>query len=84
MPKANTSVSDSINRIIVDADHAMDALASARREAVAEYCERIRKLRDLKRSLHMARAGEVGELFDLAPLISPELARLLQDPVHDL
>lgn len=72
-----------VNGLIADADRAMDSLSAARREACAEYMLRTRKMRDLKIALHAAKiSGE--ELFDIAPLLSPEITRLLSDPTHAL
>jgi hypothetical protein len=75
---------DKINGLIADADVAIDLLNSTRREVCAEYNERIRKIRDLKISLHISRAAPGAELVNHTESISPELTRLLSDPTHGL
>ena len=73
-----------ISDYIADAVQAMDTLNAARREACAEYNERIRKLRDFVVSMMSARAGAQGELFDIGATVTPEIDRLMKDPTHHL
>lgn len=82
--KSSDAQSNHLNKLVADADLALDVLNSARREAFAEYGERTRKLRDLKTQLHLGRSQGASELFDLGAVLSPELTRLLADPTHNL
>lgn len=74
---------DTPDAIYRRADSAIRTLESARKEACAEYNERIRKLRDAKLALDFALTSG-PELFDINTTISPEIARLIQDPTHSL
>lgn len=73
-----------IKSLAWDADDAIEALNSARREACSEFNERIRKLRDFRIALKLSAEKSAGEMFDVEASISPEVKRLLADPTHSL
>lgn len=76
--------SDILASYIADADVAADAVKAAAREMGAECAQRIRMIRDLKLSLHIARSRPESELFDAAASISPDMLRILSNPTHSL
>ena len=66
-------------------DNAERALVAAKKQRVAEYDERLRKLRDLSDALFVKRTDEQQqELFQPDEMISPTLERLLANPLHGL
>ncbi|MBC7368903.1 MAG: hypothetical protein H7343_19180 [Undibacterium sp.] len=75
---------DILASLICEADVGSATILAARREVCAEYAERLRKLRDVKVALHIARAKKSEELFDLGSVLSPEILRLLSDPTNGL
>jgi hypothetical protein len=72
-----------IASLLCDADAAIDTLNSARREVASEYSERMRKLRDAKVALHLGRRSPEA-LMRIGSAISPQVLRLLGDPMHGL
>lgn len=85
MPETISKAAE-IDRLIVECGEARLKLEASRRDVCSEHNERIRKVRDLEASLRFTRAntGGEGEMFDVSTVVSPELARLIQEPTHDL
>jgi hypothetical protein len=63
---------------------AIDTLTASRRAVCAEHNERIRKLRDFAFTLAITSRTGASDLFDIKETLSPEMARLLDAPTHDL
>ncbi|MBC7367326.1 MAG: hypothetical protein H7343_11045 [Undibacterium sp.] len=75
---------DILASLICDAEVASAEIIAAKREVCAEYAERLRKLRDVKVALHIARGKNSEEMFDVGSVLSPEILRLLSDPTNGL
>jgi hypothetical protein len=73
-----------IDALIVDSRQSLKTIEASRREICAEHNERIRKLRDAETALISARSGAESEMFDIESVLTPELLKLLADPLHSL
>ena len=66
-------------------DNAERALSAAKKQKVAEYDERMRKLKDYSDALFVKRTDEhQQELFEPDEILSPSLDKLLANPLHGL
>jgi arsenate reductase-like glutaredoxin family protein len=72
-----------IESMIASADEGIDTLNSTRREITAEYSERMRKLRDAKVVLHLARRSPEA-VMRLGTALNPQVLRLIEFPMWGL
>lgn len=74
-----------LNEQTARVDNAERALHAAKKQKVAEYDERLRKLRDFSDALFVKRTdSQQQELFDPDKMLSPGLTKLLANPLHGL
>lgn len=71
----------SISEILHHARHAFHTIAAARKQAIAEYDEDLRALKNLDLKLSPIQTKEQLEMFDLESTLTPELKRMLQSPL---
>ena len=66
------------------ADDAIRTVEAARKQRVSEYDERLRKLRHFAEELFLKCADGQLDLLDPSTVLSPELDKLLNDPLKGL
>lgn len=71
----------SISEILHYARDAFHTIAAARKQAIAQYDEDLRALKNLDLKLSPIKTKEQLELFDLESTLTPELKRLLDSPL---
>lgn len=71
----------SISEILHHARHAFHTIAAARKQAIAEYDEDLRALKNLDLKLSPIQTKEQLEMFDLESTLTPELKRMLESPL---
>lgn len=73
-----------ISRQYLRAGLATAEITAAKKERVAGYDERIRHLDQLTKNLLIRQVDNQSELFDPKEILSPELEKLLDAPLHGL
>ena len=71
----------SISEILHYARDAFHTIAAARKQAISQYDEDLRALKNLDLKLSPIKTKEQLELFDLESTLTPELKRLLDSPL---
>ena len=73
-----------ISRQYLRAGLALNELTAAKKERVGGYDERIRMLNNLTDVLLIKQVDTQGDLFDPKEILSPDLEKLLNAPLHGL
>ncbi len=63
---------------------AISEIEAAKKQRVSGYDERLRKLNALTDVLLIKQLDDQSELFDPKEILNPELAKLLESPLHGL
>ena len=84
MAKTIPNKEEWISRQYLRAGLALNEISSAKKERVAGYDERLRKLHDFTDALLIKSVDSQAELFNPAELLSTELEKLLDAPLHGL
>ena len=84
MQKTTEEKTEWISRQYLRAGLAVSEITAAKKERVAGYDERLRKLNALTESLLIRQVDQQSEMFDPKAIMSPEIEQLLENPLHGL